>query len=408
MIRKGVIVTMKNFLFLSPHYPQRVYHFAPALARNDFRVFGLGDTAREQLNAPLKAALSEYHSLDLNCYAGKGIFDDGRYEAIYRTVAGLIARHGRLRHIESFNEFWLPLEARLREDFNVAGPRLAELQVLIRKSRMKEVFLAAGAAVARGEIMIDQAHLLRFRREEGAIIVKPDIGVGASDTHKISTDAEALAFYQARDPQTSYFMEHFIAGPDRELLSFDGLTDLDGNIVFATVHPVNDGILEIVQGKVLTYYNLRQSDISAELWEMGTRLLKGFGLAGRFFHIEFFRLGETYYGIEVNARPPGVLTVDMMNHALGLDIWQTYAEMLLGRRGKVIGSRDHISVYVGRVNRLNYRYSDAELRQRLGDQLVFSCPMDSSVMGDFAYLIRVPDHATRQRLVAEISARADQ
>ena len=62
-----------------------------------------------------------------------------------------------------------------------------------------------------------------------------------------------------------------------------------------------------------------------------------FGVDRRFVHLEFFRLtkprkglgkkGE-YAGLEVNMRPPGGYTPDMMNFAHSTDVYQIYADMV--------------------------------------------------------------------------------
>ncbi len=394
---------MKNFLMLSPHYPPRLYLFSEPLVRNGFLLLGIGDAHHDELSNELKSTLTDYHRIDLHCYSGKARFDETRYEPIYRTVAGYIARHGRLHHIESFNEFWLPLEARLREDFNVPGPRPGDLLNLICKSRMKEIFRSTGVEVVRGETMRDENHLLNFLNEEGTIIAKPDIGVGASDTHKISNVAEARDFFGNRTPGTEYFLERFIGDSERELISYDGLADLDGNVIFSTIHPVNHGLLEIVGGEVLSYHNLRQRDVPEVFTELGPRLVRNFGIRGRFFHIEFFRVGTRFFGLEMNSRPPGVLTLDMINHANGIDIWEAYAGMLNGAKGPLSCPRDMISLYIGRVNRLPYRLSHQEVMEKYSEKIVFSCPMDSPVMGDFAYVLLVGDHEERKQVTAEIT-----
>ncbi|MFZ2961037.1 MAG: hypothetical protein WA705_29510 [Candidatus Ozemobacteraceae bacterium] len=394
---------MSTYLLISPHYPPRLFPFACALRKQGFLAVGLGDALPRELNDALRENLTEYIQVPLDCYNGKGVFDEYRYDVIYRAVARLIASYGRLDGIESFNEYWLPLESRLREDFNVPGPKPADLEGMIRKSRMKLTFQAAGVPVVPGRLIADFSDLLAFLLVEKAIIAKPDIGVGASDTHKISSMAEAETFWNNRDPGTAYFMERFIQGPDRELLSYDGIADGNGDVAFATVHPVNDGLLEIVQGGILAYHNLREKDISPVLRGLGERTVKAFGLRRRFFHIEFFRVGETYYGLEINTRPPGVLTLDMMNHSHGIDIWDAWAAIAAGKNGPVECTCDLICFYTARVNRLKYKFSHEELLARLGDHIVFSHPMDSPVMGDFAYLGLAADHEERRRITEEIS-----
>ena len=65
--------------------------------------------------------------------------------------------------------------------------------------------------------------------------------------------------------------------------------------------------------------------------------LKAFGAKSRFFHLEFFRLKTAkpslgnagdILGLEVNMRPAGGYTVDMLNYAGGLDLYQIWADMV--------------------------------------------------------------------------------
>lgn len=58
--------------------------------------------------------------------------------------------------MESFNEYWLETEARLREDFNIAdGYRPKEMSQYKRKSGMKAVYSAAGK-------YLSSVHLILF------------------------------------------------------------------------------------------------------------------------------------------------------------------------------------------------------------------------------------------------------
>ena len=65
-----------------------------------------------------------------------------------------------MEYLESFNEWWLPLEAALRRDLDIPGIKPAGLSGLIRKSLMKETFRAAGVAVVEGGTGTDFEALL--------------------------------------------------------------------------------------------------------------------------------------------------------------------------------------------------------------------------------------------------------
>jgi biotin carboxylase len=236
------------------------------------------------------------------------------------------------------------------------------------------------------------------------IIVKPDRGVGASDTRRIRSVGEAENFFNARNPAFPYYLEKFIGGPGRELYSFDGFTDAQGKPVFFTCHHYNDGILEVVEGNPLSYHNLRTGEIPADLKAAGLAALKAFELKQNFFHIEFFKLDGVCYGLEINARPPGVLTLDMINHSKGFDCWDLYARMRAGEQLAVMPPHDLVCSYAARVWDRPYRFSHEDLLARHGKEIVFHMSMDSKVMGDYAYLVLTRTQEQRVEIQGEISA----
>jgi len=116
-----------NIVLVSPNFPPNYYHFATALRRLEANVLGLGDAPYHELCPELRAALTEYYKVD----------NLSNYEQLVRACGYLTHRYGKLERLESHNEYWLETDARLREDFNIPGPRPVHLDVLKRKSRMK-------------------------------------------------------------------------------------------------------------------------------------------------------------------------------------------------------------------------------------------------------------------------------
>jgi len=247
-------------------------------------------------------------------------------------------------------------------------------------------------------------HLFAFFEKSGRdIVIKPDRGVGSSDTRRIRSRGEAESFFNTRNNAFPYFMEAFIGAPDRELYSFDGFTDAAGEPVVFTCHRYNAGILEVVAGIPLSYYNLRLNEIPAGLKTAGLAALKAFSLKKSFFHIEFFRVNGTCIGLEINARPPGVLTVDMFNHSKGLDCWDLYARMCAGETLDAKPRHDMVCAYVARVFDRQYKLSHDDLLARHGREIVFHMPMDSKVMGDYAYLVLTETQEQRAEIVKRIT-----
>ena len=100
---------MKNFVFISPNFPEKYWQFCDELQKNGVRVLGIGDAPKHALTPELKRALTEYYHVD-------SIAD---YDQMYRAVGYFAWKYGHIDWIESNNEFWLETDARLRTDFNV-------------------------------------------------------------------------------------------------------------------------------------------------------------------------------------------------------------------------------------------------------------------------------------------------
>ena len=370
-----------NFVYLSPHFPPNFTLFSQRLAQLGVNVLGLGEAPYEELGDPLKQALGDYYR----------VRDMHHHHELVRALGWLTHRHGKLDRLDSHAEYWLETEARLRTDFNIPGIQANAIAAMKSKSQMKEIFRQAGVNVAPGRLVDNLAQAERFFHEVGkAVVAKPDIGVGAAGTYKIESIDQLRKFYQD-GPRPGYFLEEYIQG---ELYSFDGLVDRDGQLVFATAHHFNQGIMETVnRDDHMFYYSLR--DIPADLEEAGRRLLQAYDLRERFFHFEFFRTHAEgqIVALEVNMRPPGGLTTDLFNYANDIDIYREWANVVVHNRFEARWTRPYHACYVGRKDRKNYRHSPSAIRARLGHRLVHQERIQSifaGAIGDHGFILRSP------------------
>ena len=164
-----------NFIFVSPNFPHTYWQFCDRLKRNGINVLGIGDCPYDALEEPLKAALTEYYKVDN--------MED--YDQMYRAVAYLAFKHGKIDWLESNTEYWLEQDAKLRKDFNIgSGVQPEELAMWKSKSAMKPFYKEAGVPTARNHKVTTIEAAREFLDEIGGfpVIVKPDIGVGAADT----------------------------------------------------------------------------------------------------------------------------------------------------------------------------------------------------------------------------------
>ena len=192
---------MKNFIFISPHFPETYYHFVEGLKKNGFRVLGIGDAPYDSLPEQLKKDLTEYY-LCSN-------MDD--FENEVEAVRYFENKYGHIDYIESNNEYWLAKDAKLREIFNVnTGIKGDEIELYQHKSLMKARYKKAGCKVARYILVDTLENLKKFAEEvDYPIFAKPDRGVGAAGSYKIANEVELESFFTEK----GFFYLHFFTMP---------------------------------------------------------------------------------------------------------------------------------------------------------------------------------------------------
>lgn len=372
-----------NFLFISPHFPPQFLQFCKALREKGICVLAVGDVHESQLTHSLRAVLNEYVFVP----------QLESYEEAYRAVAGLISRHGRIDRVDSHNEHWLELESRLRDDFRIPGPGHAQMALWRSKSSMASLFKKAGVLYPESVTVESWDKALKFAKHKGyPLVIKPDVGVGATRTFKILKESELReAFAHSLD---GYILQPFIEGT---MGSYDGLVDARGRVVADFAHVYSSGVMEVVNQRLdMSYWTRRE--IPESLRENGRRIVEVFGITERFFHIEFFeRPNGTYCALEVNVRPPGGFTTDMMNYSADIDIYRLWAQMIAGDNVEAFSLQRKFHVaHVSRRKDKPYRFSYEDIQRELTERLLFHCHLPeawATAMGDEAFLIRAQDFA---------------
>jgi len=382
-----------NLIFISPHFPDSYWQFCAGAKRNGINVLGIADTPWENLSQGLRDSLTDYYRVNN--------LED--YGEMYRAVAWFAHKYGKIDWIESNNEYWLEQDARLRTDFNVTtGIQTDRISSIKNKSEMKKYYREGGIPTAR-QIKGSEgpAKVKAFVKKTGyPVIAKPDNGVGASGTTKINNADELEAWFQSHSENYSLFViEEFITGL---LVSYDAIFNdrmepvFENNTVFPTP------VMDIVHGNLDTCYWTNKT-VPAKLAEIGRRTVKAFGIKSRFVHLEFFQLDKDreglgkkgdYVGLEVNMRPPGGFTPDMMNFAHSTDVFQIWADMVaFGERRKGYGEQFYCA-YVGRRDVHTYKHSHMEVLQEYGSTLTLCARMNPALaddLGDQVYIARLKE-----------------
>jgi hypothetical protein len=386
-----------NVVFLSPHFPPNWWNFCVRLRDAGANVLGVGDAPYDELRPELRAALSEYYRVD----------DMHRYGDLVRAIGWLIHRHGRIDRLDSLNEYWLETEAALRTDFNIPGLRRRDIRRIRHKSTMKRVFERAGLRVARGRVCRTSRQVRRFVGEVGyPVVAKPDSGVGAARTYKIENDEE-LERYLAEKLPVDYLLEQFLSGT---LLTYDGLVDRHGRVVFASSFFYSTGVMESVNEGIDIYYCITR-ELPEDVDEVGRAVVRAFRVRERPFHFEFFRLPDgSLAPLEVNMRPPGGLTVDMMNFANDIDFYREWANVVVRDRFEAAVSRPYYCAWASRKHRHRYRLTHEQVLERFGLLIVHHQPMPdvlAAAIGDYGYILRHAQIEPVLEACASIQEKAD-
>lgn len=356
-----------NFIFISPQFPRTYWNFCDRLQKNGVNVLGIGDSPYDELEDNLKRSMTEYYKVN----------SLENYDEVFRAVAFFAFKYGKIDWLESNNEYWLEQDARLRTDFNITtGTKLDGISSYKSKSAMKPYYAKAGVPTARCHKVTTWEAAHAFLEEVGyPVIVKPDRGVGAADTWRLDNDGDLGNFF-ANYPHVPYVMEEFIEG---DICSYDAIVNSEGDPLFESMTAWPPSIMDIVnEQRELTYYTVDQ--VPEKLKEMGRATVKAFEVKSRFVHMEFFRLtkarkglGEIgdFVGLEVNMRPAGGYTPDMMNYAHSTDVYQIWADMVaFNRRALPESGDDHFCVYASRRDQYSYKHSHEEILGRYGSQIV--------------------------------------
>ncbi|HJC05092.1 MAG TPA: carbamoylphosphate synthase large subunit [Candidatus Enterocloster excrementipullorum] len=357
---------MKNFIFISPNFPTNYWLFCRELKKNGMNVLGIGDQPYDELTEDLKASLNEYYKVD-------SLEND---DQVYRAVAFLAYKHGRIDWLESNNEYWLERDARLRTDFNITtGFQASDIPHIKYKSKMKEYYKKAGIPVARYHLVDDPEGCLEFARKVGyPIVAKPDNGVGASHTFKIENDEEMARFFELKWPDTPYIMEEFVNG---EVNSYDAIIDSKGEPMFETGNVTPMSIMDIVNNRDNSiYYILKNLPNDTRL--AGRATVKSFGVKSRFVHFEFFRLTKDQEGLgkkgdivalEVNMRPCGGFTPDMIDFAHSTDVYKIWADMVAFDRSTMPIGQHAYCAFAGRRDGKDFVMSHKDILEKYGPNI---------------------------------------
>ncbi|MBQ7096217.1 MAG: ATP-grasp domain-containing protein [Clostridia bacterium] len=388
---------MKNIIFISPNFPTNYWMFCRELKNNGMNVLGIGDQPYEDLKAELKESLNEYFKV--------GSLEN--YEEVYRAVAFFAYKYGKIDWLESNNEYWLEQDAALRTDFNIeSGFKTADMARIKHKSKMKEYYERAGIPVARYYMVESLEGCRKFIKKVGyPVVVKPDNGVGAAATYKLSCEEELCAFYESYPKDVPYIMEEFVHA---EVNSYDAIIDGEGNPIFETGNVTPDSIMDIVNNQDNSCYYILKN-LPADTRKAGRATVKSFGVKSRFVHFEFFRLTKDQDGLgkkgdivalEVNMRPCGGFTPDMINFANSTNVYKIWADMIAYGSSLMPQGEHFYCAFAGRRDGKDFILDHSQMMEKYGANMRMVDRIPDALAGAMGNQMYVAAFSTKREMDA--------
>ena len=397
---------MKNFVFISPNFPDSYWKFCEELKNNGMRVLGIGDAVYDELKPELRNALHEYYKVS----------NLENYDEVFRAVAFLTYKHGKIDWLESNNEYWLERDAKLRTEFHITtGFMESDMEKVKNKSAMKAYYAKAGIPTARYHLVDTYEEAAAFAAKVGyPVVVKPDNGVGASSTYRLKSDEELQYFMATKHAGVQYVMEEMVKGV---VCTYDAIIGAKGQVLFESGNVTPCSLMDVVNDNSESLYYLHK-EVPEDIRDVGTRTVAAFGVKSRFVHLEFFRLTEDQeglgkagdlIGLEVNMRPAGGYTPDMYNYAYETDVYKIWADMIAFDESKKPLGKRHYCTFMGRRDGVSYKMDHNAVMEKYGHCMKIQRRLPDALagaMGNIIYVVNLETVEERDTFFRDLMERA--
>ena len=388
---------MKNFIFISPNFPLTYWRFCKELKNNGLRVLGIGDCPYDELTMDQKDSMHEYYKVS----------SLENYDEVFRAVAFYTFKYGKIDWLESNNEYWLERDAKLRTEFHItSGFQESDMERTRYKSGMKAYYAKAGIPTARHHLVHDIEGCKEFTKKVGyPVVVKPDNGVGAAATYRLSADEELDFFFATKDNSIQYIMEEFVNG---EIHTYDAIINSKGEPVFESGNVTPVSLMDVVNNADNSVFYIVK-DLPEIMKELGRKTVKAFGVKSRFVHFEYFILREDQanlgkkgdiFGLEVNMRPPGGYAPELANFANSVDVYKIWADMIAYDSTLVpLNGPHYYCGFVGRRDAKNYKMSHEDIMREYGSKMKLVDRTPPALAGAMADMMYVANYDTEEEML---------
>ena len=373
-----------KLLYLAPEFPTNYWNFLKCLKLSGIKVVAFGQADFYHLPEDVRQSIDWYERVNLE-----------NWDEVVHKVKNI----GDFDLVESHDEHWLRLEAFINKTFNKEGINDEFINHWKKKSLMKAKFKEINIPFAKGGLIANSEEGLSLAKKLNyPVIIKPDEGVGAGGAYKIRNE-EQLKNIISKNEHINFIMEEFI---DEPIITYDGLTDWNGDIVFDNSLKYTAGILEFVNGRDPSFYIDRY--INDNLRKLGKKMVEAFNIRKKFFHFEFFVKDKQLIPIEVNCRPPGGPIIDMMNYSVNKNLYNMYARMIIGNKLRLDRDKKYYCGYVGRRN-AGYIFSHENIVEKFEKKLIEASENEAlfqEAMGKFRYIFRTESEEEMSEIMTYI------
>ena len=188
--------------------------------------------------------------------------------------------------------------------------------------------------------------------------------------------------------------------------SYDAVIDSKGEPLFETGNVTPMSIMDIVNNMDNSIYYIVK-DLPEDTRKAGRAAAKSFGVKSRFVHFEFFRLLKDQVGLgkagdvvalEVNMRPCGGFTPDMIDFANSIDVYKVWADMIAFDKTELVPGDRKFCAYAGRRDGKDFVYSHEQIMEKYGANMKMVQRIPDVLAGAMGNQMYVANFSTREEM----------